>query len=321
MSEMKQDHAPDSTVTHPPERDAPRGPTTARPPRLTTRGGPDDWWQGHFHEAPNHVIEFFRGSGVSLAGKRVADIGCGDGILDLALALRAQPKSLVGMDIVPTDTAHLARLATEHADISAFPDNLSFVTCGETTLPAASGSFDYVISWSAFEHILDPVKVLSEIRRILTPDGILFIQLWPFYDSEHGTHLMEWFPKGFAQYRRSDKKIARVLGASDDQRLAGEMLEAYRTLNRITADGLHGCLIQAGFRTTKLELQTGAVELPRQVSHLPFSRVGISGIKLLAVPHEVPQAPVRANHSAKRSLVKRARRILRNFRALRADTK
>jgi hypothetical protein len=66
------------------------------------------------------------------------------------------------------------------------------------------------------------------------------------------------------------------------------MLEAYRTLNRITADDLHAALVASGFRTAKLALQADAVHLPAQVSHLPFSHVGISGIKLLAI--KAPEA-------------------------------
>jgi 2-polyprenyl-3-methyl-5-hydroxy-6-metoxy-1,4-benzoquinol methylase len=250
---------------------------------------PDAWWRAHFHDAADEVIDFFAGDGISFTGRRVADVGCGDGIIDLALALRAEPERLVGFDVRATDVPHLARLAREHAGLTELPTNLSFATCDERTLPAEDHSFDYVVSWSAFEHIADPTAVLGEIRRILTPEGVLFIQLWPFYDSAHGTHLVDWFPDGFAQYRHTDEEIARTLRASDDQVMGAEMLEAYRTLNRITADDLHGALRRAGLRTAKLALRADAVHLPDEVSDLPFSRIGISGIKLFAIPAPEPQ--------------------------------
>lgn len=241
------------------------------------------WFRAHFEQAVDEVIDFFGGDGISLAGKRVADVGCGDGITDLGLALKAGPRSLVGFDVVPTDAEVLRAQAADHG-VGELPGNLSFVTSGETELPAKDRSFDYVISWSAFEHILDPVSVLREMRRILTDDGVLFIQVWPFYDSPHGTHLVDWFPDGYAQYRHDDAEILRRMQSdgSDPERVR-QMYDAYRTLNRITADGLHAALREAGFRVVKLQLQADAAHIPAQAADLPPSRVGISGIKLLAI--------------------------------------
>lgn len=250
------------------------------------------WFQSHFEQAAGEVIDFLGGDGISLEGKRVADVGCGDGITDLGLALRAKPASIVGFDVVPTDTATLREQAGA-CDVQELPDNLSFVTCGETGLPAPDGSFDYVLSWSAFEHILDPVPVLRDIRRVLTDEGVLFIQLWPFYDSAHGTHLVDWFPEGFAQFRYDDDEILRRMRATGNQDAVAGMYEAYRTLNRITADGLHAALRVAGFRVVKLELQSDGAHLPFEAADIPPSRIGISGIKLLAVKDE-PRAAVPA---------------------------
>src|SRR5206468_13118666 len=150
------------------------------------------WFRSHYEQAAGEIVDFFGGDGISLKGKRLADIGCGDGITDLGLAVQAEPASLVGFDVVDTDTDHLselARAAGVELPGGTLPPALSFVTSGETQLPASDRSFDYVLSWSAFEHILDPVPLLREVHRVLTDDGVLFIQLWPFYDSEHGTHL------------------------------------------------------------------------------------------------------------------------------------
>ena len=132
---------------------------------------PDVWWRAHFSDAADAVIDFMGGDEISLRGRRVADIGCGDGIIDLGIALRAEPERLVGFDLSSTDTAELTRMAAERAGVTQLPANLFFATSGERTIPAEDDSFDYVISWSAFEHIADPVAILREIRRILTPRG------------------------------------------------------------------------------------------------------------------------------------------------------
>jgi ubiquinone/menaquinone biosynthesis C-methylase UbiE len=245
--------------------------------------GPDLWWKAHFDDAADAVIGFFAGDGISLAGKRVADIGCGDGIIDLGVAIKAKPERVVGFDVMTTDIDDLTSRGREHANLDALPENLYFATSDELTLPASDNSFDYVISWSAFEHIGNPVAILKEIRRVLDPHGVLFIQLWPFYHSAHGTHLVDWFPEGFAQFRNTPEQILRTVRSSGSQEMASEMLEVYRTLNGITADKLHAALRQAGFRIVKVALDSEATHIPEEASHIPLSQVAISGIKLLAI--------------------------------------
>lgn len=244
------------------------------------------WFNAHYEQAAEQVLEFFAGDGISLEGKSVADIGCGDGIIDLGVALKAQPDRLVGFDILSHDIEELQERAAKYAGLEKLPDNLYFCVSDTTRLPAEDDEFDFVISWSAFEHIEDPVAILHEIRRVLRPHGVLFIQLWPFYHSAHGTHLVDWFPEGFAQFRHTNEEILRRVRSSGEQQMASDMIEAYRTLNGITADGLQDALRQAGFRIVKVALNSEAVHIPVEASHLPLSQVAVSGIKLLAIADE-----------------------------------
>jgi hypothetical protein len=66
--------------------------------------------------------------------------------------------------------------------------------------------------------------------------------------------------------------------------MASEMLEIYRTLNKITADQLHAAVREAGFKIVKVALTAESVHIPDEASHVPLSEVAISGIKLLAIP-------------------------------------
>jgi SAM-dependent methyltransferase len=199
------------------------------------------------------------------------------------VTLAAKPDRLVGFDLLTTDVELLASRAKEHIGLDELPDNLFFATSEEVRLPAEDASFDFVISWSAFEHITDPVGVLGEVRRILVDDGVLFIQLWPFYNSAHGTHLVDWFPDGFAQFKHGNADILRTVRDAGPPELAAEMLEVYRTLNGITADDLQLALWRAGFRIVKVALAAETVHIPDEAAHLPLSTVAISGVKLLAV--------------------------------------
>jgi len=243
----------------------------------------EGWFRAHADGAAREVIDFFGGDGIQLTGKRVADLGAGDGSTDLGIALAAQPAQLVGLDIRRTDVDALRAKALD-AGIADLPACLRFELSGETTIPAPDQSFDFVVSWSAFEHILEPVAVLREVRRVLTDDGVLFIQVWPFYDSEHGSHLNDWFPEGFAQLNYSDEEILARLQAEPEKNQHGEgMFHAYELLNKITVDQLHAALREAGFRIVKLELLSNAIHLPWAARDLPPSRVGVAGVKLLAV--------------------------------------
>jgi SAM-dependent methyltransferase len=253
-------------------------------PHYSLGAAPKVWWDAHFESATSQVLDFLGGDNISLEGKRVADVGCGDGIIDLGLTLRGRPARLVGFDLLTTDVDELARLAKEHADLDGLPDNLFFATSEERRIPAEDHSFDVVVSWSAFEHIADPVAVLTEIRRVLTHHGVLFIQLWPFYDAAHGTHLVDWFPEGFAQHRYTDEEIAATVRSRGDQELGARLIDIYRTLNKITLDDLGAALRETGFRVVKIALDAEQVHLPEEVAHLPLSHVAVSGVKLLAIP-------------------------------------
>lgn len=265
----------------------------ALPPAVATdhyskSANAETWWQAHFEQAAGQVIDFLAGDGISLEGKSVADIGCGDGIIDLGVAVQAKPDRLVGFDLLIHDAEELRERAELYAGIDKLPDNLFFATSEPTRIPAEDDEFDFVISWSAFEHIADPVAVLNEVRRVLRPHGVLFIQLWPFYHSAHGTHLVDWFPDGFAQFRHSQDEILRKMRSQGDQQMASDMIEAFLTLNEITADGLQDALRQAGFRIVKVALSSEAVHIPVEAAHLPLSQVAISGIKLLAIADGQP---------------------------------
>lgn len=244
------------------------------------------WFAEHYGDAVDQIVEFFGGDGISLAGKDVADVGCGDGIIDLGLAHKAGPRSMVGFDILPTDVAWLARRAKEEGVGDELPPELEFRTCGPRALPADDDSFDYVVTWSAFEHIEDPVAVLREIRRILRPGGILFLQIWPLYHSEHGAHLWQCIPDSFVHLIRPAAEIEAEVRATTKHppEEIDEFLEVFAELNRLTLDDLQRAMLAAAIRVAKLEIQAETVHIPPELARRSLSQLGISGVKMLAVP-------------------------------------
>lgn len=101
-----------------------------------------------------------------VTGKEVLDIACGEGYGSAMLARCAL--SVVGVDIAESAVQH-AREA--YGDIPS----LEF-RCGDAAkIPLADGSVDVVVSFETIEHHDRHREMLSEIRRVLRPNGFLII--------------------------------------------------------------------------------------------------------------------------------------------------
>jgi len=144
-------------------------------PTRETRSSPA-WFQEHFEDAAGQVLEFFADDGADLAGKDVADIGAGDGIIDLGVFTKASPARLVGFDIVPTDRDRLLELARRDAGIEELPDALEFRTSLPTSLPADDASFDKEGSpetvAAVFGYAVGVLGVPSAAPWTLLPDAV-----------------------------------------------------------------------------------------------------------------------------------------------------
>jgi SAM-dependent methyltransferase len=252
---------------------------------VPTSHDPETWFREHFDEAATEIVEFLRGDGIELGGKRVADIGCGDGIIDLGVFMKAQPDLLVGYDIRPVDMDGLREVAQAHG-IDALPEaeHFSFAQSEPAFIPCPPDTFDVVFSWSTFEHVSDPPKMLREISRIMKPDACFLLQVWPLFHSFHGGHLWLSVKEPFAHLRTAPHEIEAMLDgrpATDPTRSA---VDEYQSLNRATLDDLQRGLLHAGLRPTKVKPIVETFHVPAEVSHFPLSQLAISGIQLIAVP-------------------------------------
>ena len=252
----------------------------------------DSWFSEHYYDAATELLEFLGEESMHLEGLDVADVGCGDGIIDLGLVLRGKPRSFVGYDIKPTDVDQLREVAKREHVADDLPPNLTFETCQADRIPAADASYDLVVSWSAFEHVSDPPVVAKEIHRVLRPSGVLFIQLWPFFASEYGSHLDDWFPDGYSwiqggfhhlTHSAADVEL-QMTERTDDEALLTKKLDEFRTLNRVTLDGLQSALLEADFEILKVKLLSHVIQLPRGLAKdHRLADLSIGGVELLAV--------------------------------------
>lgn len=101
-----------------------------------------------------------------VAGKRVLDIACGEGYGSRILARAAA--SVTGVDISHEAVAHASRVYAGH-------DTLVFQQGDAAEIPLPDACVDVVVSFETIEHHDRHVEMMSEIRRVLVPDGLLII--------------------------------------------------------------------------------------------------------------------------------------------------
>jgi ubiquinone/menaquinone biosynthesis C-methylase UbiE len=138
----------------------------------------------------------------TLAGKRVLEVGCGNGeVLQEWLSYGVCPGRLHGADIL-ADRLSAAHHRLPHAAIGC---------ANGGQLPYADESFDVVLQFTVFSSILDKhvcYTVASEMRRVLRPDGlILWYDFWlnPLNKQTRGIRRQEirdYFPDCHVRFDR-----------------------------------------------------------------------------------------------------------------------
>lgn len=94
----------------------------------------------------------------------VLELACGTGLISRRIAVCV--KSLEATDFSPE--------MITHAKKSVHSSRLHFSVQDATDLPYAPESFDAVVIANALHILPEPEKVLSEIHRVLKPNGLLF---------------------------------------------------------------------------------------------------------------------------------------------------
>lgn len=103
-------------------------------------------------------------------GIRLLDCGCGPGTITLDLANLVSPGQVVGIDLEPTQL----RSAQDRA--RQLPVNVSFGVASIYTFPFSDGYFDAVFAHALFEHLREPVRALSEMKRVLRSSGLVGVR-------------------------------------------------------------------------------------------------------------------------------------------------
>lgn len=149
-------------------------------------------------------------------GKRVLDFGCGTGYG--AHRIAASCASVVGVDVSAeaVDFAR-SRYAAPNLEFRQLPP------VEQAPLPFADGSFDVVLSFQVIEHVPSPAAYLSEVRRVLSEDGVFIVatpdrtsRLLPRQRPWNRYHVYEWAPRDF------DRLVLEHFGRVDSFGMGGD---------------------------------------------------------------------------------------------------
>lgn len=149
-------------------------------------------------------------------GKRVLDVACGEGYGSRLLA-EWGASDVVGVDI--------STEAVQSAQRHFGGGNVSFVQSeGETLLEKfETESFDLIVSFETIEHVGDPVKFLTNVKRLLKPDGVIAISCpndWWYFPTDQEKNPYHLRKYSFEEFKALSED---VLGPGKGWFLGGPM--------------------------------------------------------------------------------------------------
>ncbi|MCL1962606.1 MAG: class I SAM-dependent methyltransferase [Desulfovibrionaceae bacterium] len=230
----------------------------------------DEWFRAHFGYAAD-VVHQWLGEALDIRAARLLNFGCGDGITDLALALRYGASAIHGVDI-RREYAKLPRIARQQLGLTRLPAGLTFETIAAgAPLADRHVGVDGIISWSTFEHVgrEQLLPILRDLHACLRLGGVFFIQIEPLFYSPFGSHLRRYDDVPWRHLMAPEDELWRIVEAHRGPMDAAEVdfgfadfgAEGYRrfvfneylALNRLTADELVALSAQAGFAVLRQE--------------------------------------------------------------------
>jgi ubiquinone/menaquinone biosynthesis C-methylase UbiE len=238
------------------------------------------------------ILKTLERCGVTVAGRKVLDAGCGAG--GTALSFAEEARFVAGLDIEARFRGTGTRLQQEKGIPAA-----GFVKGDGVRLPFRGGSFDLVLSHEVIEHIYEGPGYLRDLARVLRPGGILYLSTAP-YLSLTGAHLPRLrlpLPVHLVLGRRATLRLFHALARRapfvfKEQREESSFLKGAQDgkpvsdslLQRIRVQPLRGWIEDAGFRVRHEELRvTGFFQsalpgpLRRRLARTPYAQDVIVG--------------------------------------------
>lgn len=136
------------------------------------------WWDPDGESRPLHDLNPVRlayvAERVALRGARVADVGCGGGLLSEALAKAGAAVTAIDLapEVIEVARLHLHETNAGRSEALA----IDYRLCGSRALAASDpAAFDVVCCMELIEHVPDPAALVADLAALLRPGGRLFL--------------------------------------------------------------------------------------------------------------------------------------------------
>lgn len=147
----------------------------------------------------------------------VLDVGAGTAQIPIELCQRCPTVHVTAIDLAE----HMLQVGRENVRVAGLQDRILLERVDAKQMPYASGAFRAVVSNSIIHHIPDPASVFAEMKRVVSPSGMLFVRDLLRPANERTLHAL------VDQY---------AAGANDHQRqMFGASLHAALTLDEVRA--------------------------------------------------------------------------------------
>lgn len=175
-----------------------------------------EWWDPRGKFAPLHAMNPVRLDYITaqiaaefghelkenkpFAQLRVADIGCGGGLL-------SEPLSRLGARVTGVD-AGAENIAVAELHASQMGLKIDYRATTAEALEDAGERFDAVIAMEIVEHVADPAAFLATCAALLRPGGLLIVSTLNRTAKSFGAaiigaeYLLGWLPRGTHDWRR-----------------------------------------------------------------------------------------------------------------------
>lgn len=156
------------------------------------------WQKTYIKRIENNLLD------ENLKGKKLIDIGCGSGYVAIEIAK-------MGVEVIACDITEESLKLIEK-NIKGFSlTNLELIKCSADKIPVKDNSVDYIVANAILEHLVYEKKAIQEWKRILRPNGKIFLTvpikykyMWPFF-----WPLNMVYDKKIGHLRRYDLKTIR----------------------------------------------------------------------------------------------------------------
>ena len=113
-----------------------------------------------------HAIELGPPSGI------VLDAGTGTARIPILMCQQRQEWQIIGIDLAK----NMLLIGAKNVELAGLQKQITLELADSKQLPYPDGQFEMVISNSIVHHLPDPLPFFLEVKRVLKPNGAIFIR-------------------------------------------------------------------------------------------------------------------------------------------------